>query len=51
VFGVASDEGLFHAMENRRQWEADGERIVEEMIDRCAAMVDVKMNAIQEELE
>jgi hypothetical protein len=36
-------------MENRRQWEADGERIVEEMIDRCAAMVDVKMGAIQED--
>jgi len=51
VFGVASDEGLFHAMENRRQWEVDGERIVQEMIEKCTAMVEVKMGAIEEEGE
>lgn len=49
VFGVASDEGLFHARENMRQWEVDGESIVEEMLQRFSANRDVKMGSIEEE--
>ena len=33
VFGVASDEYLNYAMENRRQWEVFGEKIVRDMTD------------------
>ena len=51
VFGVASDEGLFHARENMRQWETEGESIVEEMIQRYTANLEVKMGAIQEDEE
>lgn len=51
VFGVASDEGLFHAKENMRHWEVEGERIVEKMIARCTTEFEVKMGAIQEEQE
>lgn len=49
VFGVASDEGLFHAMENRRQWKVDGERIVQDMIKRYDTNFEVGMGAIREE--
>ena len=34
VFGVASDECLFNALENRRMWAAHGEQVVEEMLKR-----------------
>ena len=33
VFGVSSDEYLNYAMENRRQWEVFGEKIVRDMTD------------------
>jgi hypothetical protein len=32
VFGVSSDECLSYAAENRRLWEENGERIVQEML-------------------
>ena len=35
VFGVASDECLFNAIENRREWALKGEEVVEEMLLRC----------------
>ncbi len=35
VFGVASDECLFNAIENRREWSLKGEAVVEEMLQRC----------------
>jgi hypothetical protein len=33
VFGVASDECLFNAIENRRLWELEGLGLVTEMAD------------------
>jgi hypothetical protein len=32
VFGVSSDEYLSYALQNRKEWEARGEEIVEEMV-------------------
>jgi hypothetical protein len=32
VFGVASDECLNYAINNRKEWETKGERIVNEMV-------------------
>ena len=34
VFGVASDEYLNYAMENRREWEEKGEAFVKELVQR-----------------
>jgi len=34
VFGVASDEYLNYAMENRREWEEKGEAFVEELVQK-----------------
>ena len=34
VFGVASDEYLTYAIQNRREWEARGEAVVSEMVER-----------------
>lgn len=34
VFGVTSDECLNYALQNRQEWEAKGERIVKDMIER-----------------
>ena len=36
VFGVSSDEFLSYAMKNRAEWEARGEDVVREMVDRLA---------------
>ncbi|CAB9511086.1 Receptor-type guanylate cyclase gcy [Seminavis robusta] len=38
VFGVASDECLHHALENRKEWVLKGEAVVAEMAKRCQAM-------------
>ena len=35
VFGVASDECLLNAIENRREWEAKGKFIAAEMVSKC----------------
>jgi hypothetical protein len=37
VFGVTSDECLNYAMQNRLEWEAKGEQIVKEMVERVKA--------------
>jgi class 3 adenylate cyclase len=34
VFGVASDECLFNALNNRKEWACRGEKTVEEMVER-----------------
>jgi hypothetical protein len=34
VFGVSSDETLEYALENRREWELNGEEMVEMMVDK-----------------
>jgi hypothetical protein len=34
VFGVSSDEYLSYAMQNRKEWEDRGEKMVEEMVER-----------------
>merc|ERR1712183_587350 len=34
VFGVASDECLFHAKENRQSWASGGKAVVEGMLKR-----------------
>lgn len=36
VFGVASDECLHHALQNRKEWIQKGQEIVESMRERCA---------------
>ncbi|CAB9515672.1 Receptor-type guanylate cyclase gcy [Seminavis robusta] len=38
VFGVASDEYLTYALQNRREWEARGEAVVDEMIEKVKAV-------------
>lgn len=45
VFGVSSDEYLHYATQNRREWEAKGHSILEEMVSRAAARYK-KMEAI-----
>jgi hypothetical protein len=35
VFGISSDEYLNYAMQNRRQWEEQGESVLAEMIDNA----------------
>jgi hypothetical protein len=49
VFGVASDECLFHALENRREWAAKGEQMVAEMVERCKEMGLNKLESVMEE--
>lgn len=34
VFGVASDEGLNYALQNRAEWEIKGDEIVKEMLKK-----------------
>ena len=36
VFGAASDECLKYAQENRKEWEAKGEEIVERLVSKHA---------------
>ena len=48
VFGVASDECLFNAMDNRREWADKGESVVKEMMSRCLQL-DVKLDSVAEE--
>lgn len=50
VFGVASDECLFNAIENRREWASKGESVVEEMLARCRQL-DIKLDSVSEEDE
>ena len=35
VFGVAADECLMNAIENRKEWAIKGEQIVQEMLQRA----------------
>lgn len=42
VFGVSSDEYLNYAAANRNEWEAKGQEIVENMIDKYSVMMDVE---------
>ena len=35
VFGPSSDEFLTYAMDNRSEWEAKGERLVQSMLEAC----------------
>lgn len=37
VFGVSSDEYLNYAIQNRRQWEANGRQVVEELTQKVLA--------------
>ena len=39
VFGVASDEFLSYALENRREWESKGALIVETLVGNCSSSV------------
>jgi hypothetical protein len=34
VFGVSSDECLNYALENRKEWESKGQKVVEDMARR-----------------
>ena len=49
-FGVSSDECLFNAMENRRMWAMEGEKIVSEMQDR-ARKIPIRLSQLIEEDE
>jgi len=48
VFGVASDECLFNAIENRREWALKGESVVEEMLQRCHELGLPQLDSVQE---
>jgi 3'5'-cyclic nucleotide phosphodiesterase len=45
VFGVSSDEYLNYAINNRDEWEARGEQIVCEMVERYQSTTDTEANA------
>jgi hypothetical protein len=51
VFGVASDECLFSAIENRREWALKGESIVKEMLVRCKELGLEQLTSVLEEEE
>jgi hypothetical protein len=51
VFGVASDECLFSAIENRREWALKGESIVKEMLLRCKELGLEQLTSVLEEDE
>jgi hypothetical protein len=51
VFGVASDECLFSAIENRREWALKGESIVKEMLLRCKELGLEQLKSVLEEDE
>lgn len=38
VFGVSSGEFLNYALQNRREWEAKGQDVVEEMMEKFGKM-------------
>jgi hypothetical protein len=40
VFGVASDEYLAYAVENRREWETRGKAIVNDMVKKVTNTVE-----------
>ena len=42
VFGVSSDEYLNYAQKNRKEWEAKGQDVVEQMLAKCKAEYDAK---------
>ncbi len=50
VFGVASDECLFNAIENRREWALKGEAVIEEMLERCRELGLHQLESVVEEL-
>lgn len=39
VFGVASDECLNYALENRKEWAVKGKQVVKEMVAKCKQSV------------
>lgn len=49
VFGVASDECLFNAIENRRLWELEGLKIVNEMEESFRFEVDGRIGQDEDE--
>ena len=51
VFGVASDECLFNAIENRREWALKGETVVAGMLERCREMGLDQLQAVVEGAE
>jgi 3'5'-cyclic nucleotide phosphodiesterase len=44
VFGVSSDEYLNYAIKNRDEWEARGEEVVREMVERMKSNPEYKSN-------
>eukprot|EP00934_Nitzschia_sp_Nitz4_P006525 Nitzschia sp. Nitz4//scaffold296_size27349//17842//21644//NITZ4_008200-RA/size27349-snap-gene-0.41-mRNA-1//-1//CDS//3329546273//6515//frame0 len=48
VFGVASDECLLNAIENRREWALKGESVVAEMIANCKG-IDAALRVVRED--
>ncbi len=50
VFGVASDECLTNALENRRAWAQSGEDVVKEMVEK-AEKIAIKLDVVTEEEE
>ena len=51
VFGVSSDEYLNYAEQNRAEWEARGQEVVEEMINKVATENFDKVEVVVEEQE
>ena len=50
VFGVASDECLFNALENRRMWAAHGQQIVQDMVERVQK-IPIQLDTLNESNE
>jgi len=51
VFGVASDEYLSYALQNRQEWEDRGKQVVEEMSKKMEATYNAGLNRQLMELE
>eukprot|EP00934_Nitzschia_sp_Nitz4_P008072 Nitzschia sp. Nitz4//scaffold74_size92883//42717//46457//NITZ4_004825-RA/size92883-augustus-gene-0.12-mRNA-1//-1//CDS//3329557601//8062//frame0 len=49
VFGVASDECLLNAIENRREWALKGEHVVAEMVANCTG-IDASLGVVKEDV-
>lgn len=51
VFGVASDESYLNAVSNRKDWEAKGEAIVEQMLEKTKAKYEESVRHWNQNIE
>ena len=48
VFGVSSDEYLNYALENRKEWEAKGQEVVAELVDKYCHTIRASASRFEE---